>query len=78
MKKISHHIGHILAQVQDTFDLMGQWAFRKIKSVSKKAKKEDHPIKQAIGKAGQFLGEAGDTFYNEYERIKNDRKDKES
>ena len=77
MKKPSHHIGSFLAQIQDTCDLLAQWAFGKLKSASKDVQKESHPVAKTFGKVGTFLGEVGDTFYKEYERIKSDRKEKE-
>jgi hypothetical protein len=75
-KRTSHHIGHFLAQVQDTCDLLAQWGFGKLKSVAKQTKKEDHPIKRAAGKVGSFMGEVGDTFYKEYEKLKQDRENR--
>lgn len=69
-------IGKTLAYVQDTFDVAFSWGFRKLKS-TKMSVEDTSPArskaKKAANKIFTFFGELGDSFYSEYEKIKQER-----
>ena len=70
-------LGRSYAYVQHSLDIATSWAFEKLSSVSSSAKKEsEHPVTKALKNLGTFVGEAGSSFYDEYERLKEKRRQK--
>ncbi len=69
-------IGRGLAYIQDTVDLAVSWGFNKMKKL--KVKEEDKSqaaslFKKGLNKTFRFVGELGESFYEEYEKLKQDR-----
>ncbi len=70
-------IGKGLAYVQDTLDIAVSWGFNKMKKL--KVKEDDKSqaaslFKKGLNKSFHFVGELGESFYDEYEKLKQDRK----
>jgi hypothetical protein len=78
-KTAASHIGTALAHLQDTIDIAVSWGFHKLKKV-KLDEEADHPAKSNAKKVAtsffKFYGELGETFYDEYEKLKKDRQSK--
>ncbi|MBL4694917.1 hypothetical protein JKY72_06135 [Candidatus Gracilibacteria bacterium] len=73
-KTVAKKIGTGLAKLQSLFDDLLDSGFRKLKKEGKKkVKKDDSPkgkVKKGLRKTAGFLGEMGESFYDEYEKIK--------
>lgn len=74
-RKISNTLGETLAYLQDVVDQVVAFGFKKLKGTgSTKVKKTDSSFKKTLIKTAGFLGEAGSSFYEKYEEIKEKRK----
>ena len=74
--KTSRVIGKILAFFQDTIDRIISWGFGKLKSVDKDIDKTENKVLKVTKKIGGFIGETGSEYYEEYDRLKANRKSK--
>ncbi len=78
-KSAAKHIGTALAHLQDTIDIAVTWGFHKLKKV-RIDEESDHPAKSKVKKVAnglfRFFGELGETFYDEYEKLKKDHQSK--
>ena len=78
---VAKSIGKGLAYIQDTVDVAVGWGFHKLKS-TKINTADDNPSKSKAKKVANtvmgFFGELGDSFYSEYEQIKQKRAQKKS
>lgn len=78
---VAKSIGKGLAYIQDTIDVAVGWGFYKLKS-TKINTTDDTPSKSKAKKVANavmgFFGELGDSFYSEYENIKQERSRKKS
>lgn len=78
-KTAANQIGSVLAHLQDTIDVAVNWGFHKLKKVELN-EEDPHPTKSKVKKVANgffhFFGELGESFYSEYEKIKQDRKSK--
>lgn len=79
-RKIAHSIGKGLAFIQDTFDVIINWGFKKIKTAKIPEKDEDEnskkTAKKVVNRTLGFFGELGDSFYSEYDKRKAKRQKK--
>lgn len=81
-KKISksspaQKLGSVLAHVQDGVDQLVAFGFKKLRqSGTKNLKPSDSPLKKTAVKTAGFIGEAGSSFYQKYEEIKERRRKK--
>ena len=74
-KTMATHLGSALAYVQDGVDQVVALGFKKLKGKGPtKVKKTDSTLKKTIVKTAEFLGEAGSSFYEKYDEIKEKRK----
>lgn len=84
MKKKKHNtasaIGSFFAHFQSMIDDLLNWSFRKLKDVSKDdppQSKEDPKmtakIQKTAKKLGKFVGDMGESYYQEYEKLKADK-----
>lgn len=74
---VATHLGSALAHVQDGVDQLVSYGFKKLKTSGKsKVKKSDSVLKKSMIKTADFLGEAGTSFYQKYEEIKEKRRKK--
>jgi len=69
MMSFAKNIGRALAYLQDTIDVFLGWAFHRLKTNAQQ-KKERHPLKKGMKAAVGFFAQVGDSFYQEYERLK--------
>lgn len=73
---VAKGLGKTLAYLQDTIDVAFSWGFHKLKSV-KLSEEDSHEgkkkAKKAANKVFHFFGEIGNSFYNEYEKLKSKR-----
>jgi hypothetical protein len=81
-KSFAKTIGKGLARVQSFVDDTLDYTFKSMKSASKpkRADKKDKGWKgktlRGLKKCGSFLGETGESFYDEYEKIKAKRNER--
>ncbi len=73
---IARIIGKTLACLQDMFDIALKWGFAKLKSLKFKGRQGHSKkgiAKNILRKILNFFGELGNSFYMEYERLKQKR-----
>lgn len=77
-------VGKILAHIQSTLDDVVKFGFKKIREAGGKEKrfekKPKTPVekgKVALKKTARFLGQTGESFYTEYEKLKAKKAEKE-
>ncbi len=76
-KTVATQLGSVLAHLQDGVDQVVALGFKTLKNAGNtKVKKDDSPLKKTLSKTADFLGEAGSSFYEKYEEIKEKRKKK--
>jgi hypothetical protein len=68
-RNVAGTIGAIFAILQNMFDTIFDFAFKRMKSASKE-QKADTPVRRFFKKAGGFIGEMGESYYETYEEIK--------
>lgn len=77
---VAQQLGKGLAYLQDTADIVVMWGAKKLKnteiSCKKDAPKAAHTFKKVTNVTLRFFGELGDSFYSEYEKLKNQRHNK--
>ncbi|MDP3975834.1 MAG: hypothetical protein Q8P95_02860 [bacterium] len=78
-KSLGSTIGKGLAYLQDTVDVGINWCFRSLKNAQ--VKEEDpepwkRNSKKALNVVTRFLGDVGESFYEEYEVMKAKRQKK--
>lgn len=77
-KSAAQKVGTVFAHFQSMIDDVSQWAFAKLKDAGSKAKKNKikspetvaEKVKYGAQKTAEFIGETGETFYKEYQKIK--------
>lgn len=73
----AQQLGKALAYLQDTIDLAVTWGFHRMKKVQVPASEEIDGakgwVKLAATKVLRFIGESGESFYDEYELLKKKR-----
>lgn len=78
-KTAANQIGKVLAHLQDTIDVAVTWGFHKLRKV-KINEESEHPAastaKRVANRLFGFFGELGESFYDEYESIKQSRRSK--
>lgn len=65
-KKIGVGLAHVQAFMDDVFQI----GFKALKNVGKENDSGTEKIKSGLKKAAGFLGDAGDSYYDKYEKIK--------
>lgn len=73
---LAGQLGKALAHIQDTIDLAVTWGFMKLRRAKIEESEEESPkntAKRIANGVFAFFGELGETFYKEYEKIKQDR-----
>ena len=73
MSSIARKIGKTLAYVQDTADVVLRYGFHKLNSRKPSPQAKQPKVKKVALKALGFFGEIGETFYQEYEKLKTKR-----
>lgn len=75
--KVAKKFGKVLAHIQSTVDDVVGFGFKKMKEagakqgkINKNPKTVGEKGKVALKKTARFLGQAGESFYEEYEKIK--------
>ena len=84
-KSVARSLGKGLAYVQDTLDVIVGWGFKKLKTTRFREDDDEDRLdaskaqraKHAANKVLRFFGDFGDSFYTEYEIMKQKRKNKE-
>lgn len=80
---VAFNLGMVLAYFQDAVDGLMGWTFGKLKDIEDEAEKNDEEgskvlvtVKKFGKKTLSFIGEVGESFYENYEEIKKKRKRK--
>ena len=76
-KPFSHQVGSFLAVIQSTVDDLFEMGFKKLKSIGKAKrppKKDPDSLQskatEAAHTSAEFLGEVGESFYDQYKKLK--------
>lgn len=82
-KKVAQNIGAIFAHIQNFFDGAFTLLFKKLKKAGEKKTKVDTTKFQGkIFKAGQniasFIGDVGESFYENYDELKQNKSKKKT
>lgn len=73
MSESAKKIGKVLAFLQVTVDFVLLYGFHKLKKASSSTKGKQSEAGKAARKALNYVGEVGESYYLEYERLKQKR-----
>ena len=77
MRKTPVFLGKGLARFQHGLDRVFSWGFKKVQTVSKPSSTDNNNVfVRALKDLGTFVGKAGGSFYDEYERLKKEKESK--